>query len=103
MLNTIMKFFMDTYNLDLSDSKIYYLELIGRKGFYNYEEDMIVVDSNINSIDRELTLVHELTHRMVYLLGLITKDEEAYCKEVTLDYVRQEFNEVAVTLLKDYV
>jgi Zn-dependent peptidase ImmA (M78 family) len=100
---TIFKFFMNKYNLDLSTTKIYIIDLVGKNGAYDYIEDEVYIDHTLNAITRELTLVHELTHKIVYVLELDVIDEEAYCKEVTLEYVKQEFNEVAVTLVKNEI
>lgn len=99
----IFKFFMHKYNVDLSKTKIYTIDLIGRNGCYDYIEDEVYIDPSLNSITRELALVHELTHKIVHLLKLAVIDEEAYCKEVTLEYAKQEFNEVAVTLIKNKI
>lgn len=101
--NKVFEFFKEQYKIDLSDTEYYIFELVGRNGFYNPIEDVVFVDCHINMINRELTFVHELTHRMIHINSIETNDEEEYCKQVVLEYVKYEFNEEAVTLLKDII
>ena len=100
----IYKFFNDMFNMDMSDSAYYWNdELVDRVGTYDYVDDVIYINPSLNSIARELTLVHELTHRLCYMLSLYTVDEEAYCKQVTTDYVEQVFGIQGLTLLGDWL
>lgn len=106
-MEQIYDFFISNYNVDLSDTKVYYISLVDRAGFYDTCEDIIVINSDYNSITRELTLIHELTHRMIAIISNISisdiDTEESYCKYVTLLYVEKVFGKEAVSLVKDLI
>ncbi len=103
MYNSIYAFFKDRFNVDLSNTEYYYTTLSGRAGFYNPVIDTVFLDDSKNPITRELTLVHELTHRLVYLLSYLVDDEEEFCKGVTREYVKEAFGEQGLLLLHEWL
>lgn len=104
-MKKINQFFIDMFGEDLSDTKVFFISLTGRAGYYDPDDDVVYINSDYNTLTRELTLVHEYTHRMVLIKGwCISIDlEEEYCKHVTLLYVEQVFGAEAIELVKDLV
>lgn len=103
-MKEIFNFFISEYHVDLRDTKIFFISL-NQAGYYNVNDDYIAINSNNNNITRELTIIHELTHRMITLNNwIIPIDiEEEYCKYVTLLYVEKTFGKNAVNLVKDLI
>lgn len=104
-MNKINEFFINTFNQDLSDTKVFFISLINRAGYYDSECDEVYINSNYNSITREFTLIHELTHRMIALndIQVSLTEEEDFCKYVTLEYIRQFFGEEAIALVQELI
>lgn len=104
-MNKINEFFINTFNQDLSDTKVFFISLINRAGCYDSECDEVYINSNYNSITREFTIVHEYTHRMIALndIQVPLTEEEDFCKYVTLEYIRQFFGEEAIALVQELI
>ena len=104
-MNEINKFFIKTFNQDLSDTKVFFISLDNKAGMYNGMDDEVYINSDYNSITREFTLIHELTHRMIALndIQVSLTEEEDFCKYVTLEYIRQFFGEEAIALVQELI
>lgn len=104
-MDTILQFFNNTYNQDLSDTRIFFLQLDGKAGVYNPLDDEVYINREYNSISRELTIIHEYTHRMIALnnIQVPLTEEEEFCRYVTLEYVKQVFGEEGLTLVKGLI
>lgn len=104
-MNKINEFFINTFNQDLSDTKVFFISLNNKAGVYNNIDDEVYINSDYNSITRELTIVHEYTHRMIALndIQVSLTEEEDFCKYVTLEYIRQFFGEEAIALVQELI
>ena len=104
-MDTILQFFNINYGQDLSNTKVFFISLNNKAGAYNNMDDEVYINSDYNSITRELTIVHELTHRMIALndIQVSLTEEEEFCKYVTLEYVKEFFGEKAVKLVKGLI
>lgn len=104
-MNKINEFFINTFNQDLSDTKVFFISLNNKAGVYNNIDDEVYINSDYNSITKELTIVHEYTHRMIALndIQVSLTEEEDFCKYVTLEYIRQFFGEEAIALVQELI
>lgn len=104
-MNKVIQYLSNRYSRDLSNTKVFFIALEGRAGYYDTYNKEVYINTNNNGLTKELTLVHELTHRIIDLNNweMPIEKEEKYCKFVTIQYVRHMFGEDAVELVKDLV
>lgn len=105
-LDTINKFFISLYGVELKDTNTYYIPLIGKQAYV--EGTDIYVDSNMPEIDQEIATVHEYNHVYQDMGYSVTVHdiEDAKIKDLKTNYAckRLEIDSRIVELLYvDYV
>ena len=78
-MKSIFKFFFDLFEIDLTedDIEIHEEEMNDELGYYIPNENNIIhINNNLNGINKELTIVHELAHLFQY----------KYNKSISLDF-----------------
>lgn len=103
-MSKIIKFFNDEFNMDLSDTKVFFIAL-DTESCYDTDTDTIYINSNSNQIVRELSLVFEYANAVVRLSNL-TEDiriANNICKDILSSYIEYTFGNDGLSMLRDFI